>query len=356
MNKLESAILPCPTGQEEPCAKFVIENPSDAFGIYDVCTTGQDYTMRFWIKCESVTVGDDETPVASFTHPWTADADGVTMQNIFSAPVSQNEWVEYVKTFTAQDDDLAIIFSHPGTYYIYHLQIENGTIATDWTVAQEDIDESIHSTNDRIVDAASRLEILEDRISSIVTLGERFTQVEQSIDGLTITMGNVTDWQSSTSGSLGELQQNVERLGAESSDMSEWQKNASSSIDKLQTDRDDAQGRLSELERRQKDYDTYVRIGKYYADGNEENTDPSNVKPCVELGEGDTSFKARITNTTFDLLDNETVHTSVDKDGISTGSIALRGEHRMTNPSVAEGGSYIWSIRKNGNYGLSWKG
>lgn len=77
-------------------------------------------------------------------------------------------------------------------------------------------------------------------------------------------------------------------------------------------------------------------------------------KPCVELSEGDTSFKQVITNTKTLFMDGNNVGTEINTDGVHTDNLTVDKEIRHNNTDKT--GSFVWAFRSNGNYGLSWKG
>lgn len=82
-------------------------------------------------------------------------------------------------------------------------------------------------------------------------------------------------------------------------------------------------------------------------------TDPEtgDEKPCVELAEGDTSFKQVITNTKTLFMDGNNIGTEINTDGVHTDNLTVDKEIRHNNQT----GSFVWAFRSNGNYGLSWK-
>lgn len=71
-------------------------------------------------------------------------------------------------------------------------------------------------------------------------------------------------------------------------------------------------------------------------------------KPCIEFAEGDSDFKQVITNTKTIFLDGSVIKTKIDKDGIDTNNLTINGSFNHSG--------FAWSVRSNGNYGLSWKG
>lgn len=70
-------------------------------------------------------------------------------------------------------------------------------------------------------------------------------------------------------------------------------------------------------------------------------------KPCVELAEGDTDFKLRLTNKDATFLDGDNPKTKVDIDGLTTENISVEKEYRH--------GEFVWVFRENKNLGLIWK-
>ena len=121
MNTLVSFTTESPYGKSDECAKFEIFDTAEWFILSDTTTLDMVYTFSAWIKSDaegSFTVGD------SFIKTTT-------------------KWERYRATFTADDTDLKLIFSIPGTYYVYQPQLELGNLATDWSPAPEDTDADI---------------------------------------------------------------------------------------------------------------------------------------------------------------------------------------------------------------------
>lgn len=315
MNSLETCVLVSPNGTEDICAKFVVDTPTDPFVLGGVTAIGQKYTLRFWVRTDEGSSGAIQ--IGEKNHE-----------------INGPEWVEYLDTFIAIDDDLIIHFD-PATYYIYHLKLEIGNKATDWAPAPEDIEEAVDNAQqaanvaqdtadgaqasaddanqkaneayDKATSAMASLELQEGRITALVESAANASMMVQTENGWVFSMGVYND-------------------------------------------------RLNDIKAGLDNMTEYVKIGRFYIDGDETNTDPDNVRPCIDLGESDTYFKARITNTSFDLMDNKEVKTRVDRDGISTSNIAVGGEIKQNNPNDSTSGYFIWSVRANGNYGLTWKG
>lgn len=71
---------------------------------------------------------------------------------------------------------------------------------------------------------------------------------------------------------------------------------------------------------------------------------PFEGQPCIELGEGDSDFKLRITNTKIVFMRSGTTLTYIDTTGLVTDNITVNGEIRH--------GNFKWVQRSNGHYSL----
>lgn len=159
MNSLESAILTSPISKEEECAKFIIDDISTPFLMNDITCVGWDYSFTAWIRSE-------------------AEGSVVVNGTTFS---TSTDWERRLLQFTATDTTLVMLFSTPGTYYIYHPQLEIGNTATDWTPAPEDVDEDIDEVNNSLMEViyeqhtkiiAESEQIILAALASYVTTGD----------------------------------------------------------------------------------------------------------------------------------------------------------------------------------------
>lgn len=123
MNTIEAYSTTSPFGKIEECAKFAIDDTSTPFGLHNILTIGYQYTFGCWLKSES----ECSLVVAGTTFP------------------ASTAWQKYDVTFTASGKDLSLTFGVVGTYYIYHAQLERGSVATDWTPSPDDMDDSVES-------------------------------------------------------------------------------------------------------------------------------------------------------------------------------------------------------------------
>ena len=70
-------------------------------------------------------------------------------------------------------------------------------------------------------------------------------------------------------------------------------------------------------------------------------------KPCIELGENDTSFKVRITNEKIEFMDGDKTPASISNEQLVIEDAKVNGDFRF--------GHFVWRERRNGNMGLIWE-
>ena len=116
MNILEQKNIRAPSGDEEECAKFTIDDIEAPFIMHGVTEADERYTLSFYVKSSisaSITIAGTAYPTST-------------------------EWVRYVITFTADETDLLIYFDSPGIYYLYNTQLEIGDKDTDFSLSPDD--------------------------------------------------------------------------------------------------------------------------------------------------------------------------------------------------------------------------
>lgn len=170
MNKLEAFNIVTPDGKTDECAKFTIENANSTFTLNKVASVNRDHVLRFWIKSDSTGAID-----------------------ILGEEVStSSKWFENINKFKATSDNIVITFKMAGVYYLYNSKLELGNIPTDWTPAPEDVETDIDELRKEY---KSELKIEQDRITANVeatdALGSRVSKVEQTADGLEVSLSNL---------------------------------------------------------------------------------------------------------------------------------------------------------------------
>lgn len=150
MNILEQKNIRAPSGDEEECAKFIIDNTNLPFVFFGIAEAGEEYTLSFHAR--SLAAGS-------------ISVNGVEME-------TSTEWKRYVLTFTSSGSDVALYFGATGTYYLYHTQLEIGCKATDFTLAPEDTEDDIENLHTTMEGRTAELQVSLEGITTRVSLTE----------------------------------------------------------------------------------------------------------------------------------------------------------------------------------------
>jgi hypothetical protein len=208
MNVLELYTTESPYGKEDECAKLSIFDTAEWFILSDTTTVGLVYTFSAWIKSDadgSFTVGESYIRTST-------------------------KWVRYKATFTADDVDLKLIFSTPGTYYLYNTKLEIGTLATDWTPSPEDVSESVDGVRaDMVEKDAEILESCSELINSMMgsyVNGSEYLEFKETIASelairddaidmtFTVLEGSIQEIDGTVQAELDELTKNISHDGS----------------------------------------------------------------------------------------------------------------------------------------------
>ena len=216
-------------------------------------------------------------------------------------------------------------------------KVEKGNKATEWSPAPEDIrsytDAQIKLESDNITstvtgtytsknehnEALTQIQQLADSISQLVRGESGGTLVKQDEAGLYyFDISNIESNISDTANSLGELE------GIVLNDKGE--------IDVLKSTAAALQNRTE-----------YIRS---YTD--------ENNQPCLELGEGDSKFKVRITNTEIQFEDDGAIPARINRQMLIIEKTIIKDELQFGDEEEVSG-VWLWKRRNNGNLGLTWK-
>ena len=228
--------------------------------------------------------------------------------------------------------DKLVVLGEDGLYY--KLNFEGGTFAEGEEVPRDSLHGSIITAKSITANQIS----VDDLIAFDATIGgfniganSLYSGVKESIDNSTRGVYLDTDGQVYFGDANNYIRyyKDVDADGNEvyrlaiSADSLMFGANSKSSVEDLQT--------LTE----------HIKIGTY--------TDPvtGDVRPSIELAEGDSDFKQVITNTETMFADGDEVGTRVNAEGITTNNMIVNGDFRQ--------GKWTWAERANGNYGLIWK-
>ena len=307
-----------PNGNTESCAKFTVYGTENIFTLSRATIVGKEYTFSFWAR--SIGIWSEIGVTSSIT------ACGKTFN-------TSGTWTKYVVTFTADSEDIVLRFGSEAIHYIYHPQLEFGNKATDWTPAPEDVesdiadaqnaaDEAQNTANNNatsIAAAETTIQQLANSISALVRDGNGGSLIHQDADGL---------WYFN----IGEIEKNISDTANELADLSGIVLDANGQIDVLKSTAAALQERTE-----------YVRS---YTD--------ENGQPCLELGEGDSVFKVRITNTEIQFAEGTAVPAKLNRKMLVIEKAMIKYALQFGDDEVVDG-VWLWRRRTNGNLGLSWK-
>lgn len=208
----------------------------------------------------------------------------------------------------------------PATVKVTNLKLEKGNKPTDWTPAPEDMatEESLdtayklaEAANTGVIETQSLVQQLSNSISMLVTDGNGTSLMTQTEDGWTFSTANIQN-------SVNSISEDLNSLTNDIGDIDNTVSILQQAIDEL--------GVTAE----------YVRIVTY------------EDEPCIELGESDSDFKLRITNTRMMFTEGSTVLAYFNNQSMHIQKVVIEEELQQ--------GQFAWTVRSNGNLGLVWKG
>lgn len=300
MNTLDSVVISSPYGKTEECAQLVVDDTSMPFVLQDIMTVDETYTLSFWIRSTTnskVIVTDNTFPITS-------------------------EWKKHTITFTSYDVNLVFVFPKIGSYWIYHPQLEFGSVATDWSPSPEDINaetveavqnvqDGVDANKDSIDNAVLDIDAIKGMIATLVTGENGESLMTQTENGWTFSMAQTL--------------KNIDSISSNYTTMS-GQLTSVESVTNVLTKKLDDLG----------DYPEYIDIG--IVDG----------QPAIILGETDSEFKVLITNTAIEFLAGGLIPAYITNEALNITKATISEELQQ--------GGFVWKVRSNGNYSLIWKG
>ena len=181
------------------------------------------------------------------------------------------------------------------------------SLSDDATRAQTTADDAAETATN----AETLIKQLAESISMLVTDGNGTSLMTQTENGWTFSTADIQELASSTAEGLDEL---TNELG-----------DVNAVVDVLKQAVTDL-GEIAE----------YVKIGTY------------NDEPCIELGEADSEFKMRITNTQIVFMEGSSIVAYISNQSLHIKKAVVEEELQQ--------GEFVWKARANGNLGLVWKG
>ena len=253
------------------------------------------------------------------------------------------DWQRYSVTFTPDGPNENFVESYLafyGTYdsgvipHVRKLKLEKGNKATDWTPAPDDVADDINDAQNTANEAQNTannaatsvsvaeatIQQLADSIAQLVRDGNGGSLIKQDSSGLWyFNIGEIENSISDTANTVAGLQQSAGETDAA----------------------------LEILNKTAEDLASQVEYVRSYTD--------ENGQPCLELGEGDSIFKVRITNTDIQFAEGTDVPAKLNRKMLVIEKAMVKQELQFGDDEVVDG-VWIWKRRENGNLGLSWKG
>lgn len=275
--------------------------------------TGRSLVLSFWAKSENCSNFNARFGYDSFNNS--------RKQKLTT------EWDYYVILMTDNasaewNNDMVFMFDSADTVYLSEVKLEysNGK-ATDWTPAPEDVEDNINNINDkhnqdlsgidnRITNISFSINELKNMLSSLVTDETGGSLMTQTASGWVFSMSKYQT-------ALNEIKETIEKLEENKAD--------SLTIEELEEAIHSLNGKTS-----------YVLKGE-----------TESGQPCILLGEQDSDFKLRITNTSIDFMENESKVAYIS-DGVFFGDKIIAEKTLQ----IGTESRFVWETRENGNLGL----
>lgn len=175
-----------PSGEEDDVLSINntdAEEVSYTFG--NILNFSGEYTFSCWMKSTSTNF-DISVHISNVNHSFTIT----------------NEWQRIIYTGQANvAESKEVLFTIPSGFnlYAYQGQLEKGTIATDFAVNPQDLLSSIYDVDNKIVTLQTNFEVQQGQIDALIRdttidgtkLKDKFTQMQATVDGLNVTVGDV---------------------------------------------------------------------------------------------------------------------------------------------------------------------
>jgi hypothetical protein len=303
---------------------------------------GADDKHGSYIKIASTTVGGSEhrlypETVSNFTHSkgtYTlsfyakTDAACTLQTNVAGGTTGVKNyqlttaWTKFVHTYECPGSGSITFWLNTAntTAYITKIKLEHGDKPTDWSLAPEDM-----ATSEDVKKAQSTADeaetISNEAKALIAQLSESISMLVTDANGASLMTQTESGWTFSTA----EIQTIVNTT--------------SEGLNALTKELDDTNSAVGILQQAVSDLGAiaeYVNIGVY------------EDEPCIELGEGDSDFKLRITNTRMVFTEGATVLAYFNNQSFHVRKAVVEEELQQ--------GGFVWKVRSNGNLGLVWKG
>ena len=238
-------------------------------------------------------------------------------------------WKRYSRTFTAEQNG-SVTFTGvagmvPTNFEITKVQLEAGNKATDWNLAPEDVQSDIDGAHDEASEANGKIDaqipVIEEHTASIGVLEDTIASLVTDENGSSLMTQTSDGWRFDIS----SIQRAIDDAAADIDA-------ADRKMDTINQLADTANRMANDVAKKT----AYITM----------KTDSSG-KPVMELGETNSPFKVRITNTSIDFLQGSQKIAYITNHQLYIESSVVTDELM-----IGEGTGWIWKRRDNGNLGL----
>lgn len=294
---------------------------------------GDEIIVSYYIKTDSTTFTD------SIIGNMECLINKVDLEN----PAISNNWqrVSYKGTFSTTTTYQAMYIVPNKTYstlasnehiYITSIKIEKGNKVTDWTPAPEDVDSSIGDVQTVALGAQSAVEAVNEVANQASVDVESIKGYIQNLvvdkNGQSMMTQTGKGWQFN----MGTVNSNLDSL--------------SKAVDDMSNDNEDTKAILNNVKSLAEsiaDKTAYINVD-YTIDAS------GNPIPRMILGAETSAFKIRITNESIDFMESDTVMAYATSNTFYNLTTVVQKELE-----IGSGPSFVWTVRSNGNLGLTYK-
>lgn len=297
------------------------------------------------------------------------NGDVIFSEGGFEQPIIRNDMVSDTANIHASKLDINSLFS----------EINNDGINTikSTKVYLDDegqtLDVAFKTMSDEVSSQGTTIEVIQGEITSKVwqqdidtakeELSTDYSSLEQTVDGLSTTVASHTVELADNDSRITVAQSTINQL-VDSISMLVTDANGSSlmtqtdtgwtfSTAEMQSTIDDTSTKLGALTEEVGDVDLAVEVLQQAVSDLGVLSEYVKIttyedEPCVELGEGDSDFKLRITNTRMMFTEGSTVLAYFNNQSLHVKKVVVEDELQQ--------GGFVWTTRSNGHLSLVWKG
>ena len=229
------------------------------------------------------------------------------------------ETTELGETVSSQGTQIAVV---QGQIASKVWQQDINTATNELSTKYSEIEQDVNGITTTVADHTSQIS------ENMVTTSSLISQLSNSIASL-VTDGNGTSLMTQTDNgwtfSTAEIQKSVNNISENLGTLADDVNDVDNTIGILQQAIDDL-GEIAD----------YVRVTSFQNE------------PCIELGEGDSDFKLRITNTKMVFTEGSETLAYFTNQAFNSKKVVVEEELQQ--------GQFVWKVRANGNLGLMWIG